>query len=95
MCLAIPALVVEILSDDRATVDMGAVRKDVSIALLDGIVVGDYVIVHVGFALAKLNMEEAEKTLQFFSEVLSSEEVYEKVVSEHSSCPGQIAISLH
>ena len=69
MCLAIPARVVEISAGDNAVVDLGGVRKDISLALVDGVQVGDYVIVHVGYALNKLDAEEAEKTLALFAEM--------------------------
>jgi hydrogenase expression/formation protein HypC len=69
MCLAIPARVAEILGDDQAVVDLGGVRKDVSLALVDDVAVGDYVIVHVGYALNKLDPEEAERTLALFAEM--------------------------
>jgi hydrogenase expression/formation protein HypC len=69
MCLAIPARVAELLDDGCALVDVGGVRKEVSLALMDGVAVGDYVIVHVGFAINRLNPEEAEKTLQLFAEI--------------------------
>ncbi|MDP1648117.1 MAG: HypC/HybG/HupF family hydrogenase formation chaperone [Rubrivivax sp.] len=68
MCLALPARVVELSADDNAVVDLGGVRKQVSLALVEGITVGDYVIVHVGFALTKLDPEEAEQTLRTFAE---------------------------
>ncbi len=68
MCLALPARVVELTADDSAVVDLGGVRKQVSLALVEGIAVGDYVIVHVGFALTKLDPEEAEQTLRTFAE---------------------------
>ncbi|MDD5390245.1 MAG: HypC/HybG/HupF family hydrogenase formation chaperone [Gallionellaceae bacterium] len=68
MCLAIPARVVEIKENDQAIVDLGGVRKDVSLALVEGVVVGDYVIVHVGYALTLLDPEEAEKTLALMAE---------------------------
>lgn len=69
MCLAIPARVVELPSEDTAIIDVGGVRKDVSLALIDDVAIGDYVIVHVGFAINKLNPEEAEKTLALFAEM--------------------------
>ncbi|MBK7813534.1 MAG: HypC/HybG/HupF family hydrogenase formation chaperone [Rhodocyclaceae bacterium] len=69
MCLAIPARVAEILEGDQAIVDLGGVRKDVSLALVDDVAVGDYVIVHVGYALQKLDPDEAEKTLALFAEM--------------------------
>ncbi len=68
MCLAIPARVVEVTENDQAIVDLGGVRKDVSLALVEGVQVGDYVIVHVGYALTRLDPEEAEKTLALMAE---------------------------
>jgi hydrogenase expression/formation protein HypC len=69
MCLAIPAKVIEMLDHDQAVVELGSVRKDVSLALLDEVAVGDYVIVHVGFALNRLDPEEAARTLALFAEM--------------------------
>jgi len=69
MCLAIPVKVVELREGDQAMVDVGGVRKEISLALVDGIAVGDYVILHVGYAIQKLDLEEAEKTLALFSEL--------------------------
>ncbi|MFN4341318.1 MAG: HypC/HybG/HupF family hydrogenase formation chaperone [Azonexus sp.] len=69
MCLAIPAQVVELRPDDNALVDLAGVKKEVSLALVDGVTVGDYVIVHVGYALNKLDPEEAEKTLKLFADM--------------------------
>ncbi|WP_026258901.1 HypC/HybG/HupF family hydrogenase formation chaperone [Uliginosibacterium gangwonense] len=69
MCLAIPARVVEIREGDHAIVELGGVRKDASLALVDGVSVGDYVILHVGYALQKLDAKEAEITLELFREI--------------------------
>lgn len=69
MCLAIPARVVEIKDDDIALVDLNGVRKDISLAMIEDVAVGDYVIIHVGFAINKLNPEEAAKTLALFAEM--------------------------
>lgn len=69
MCLAIPARVIEILNNESAVVDMGGVRKPISTALLDEVAVGDYVIVHVGYALNRLDPEEAAETLRLFAEL--------------------------
>ncbi len=63
MCLAIPPRIVELGSQDQAGVDLGGVRKEISLALLDQVAVGDYVILHVGYALAKLDPQEALNTL--------------------------------
>jgi hydrogenase expression/formation protein HypC len=69
MCLAVPARVVEIHPGDRAIVALGDVRKEVSLALVDGVSIGDYVILHVGYALQKLDAVEAELTLELFREI--------------------------
>lgn len=69
MCLAVPARVVELKAHDMATVEVGGVRKDISLALVEGVALGDYVIVHVGYALNRLDPEEAQKTLDLFKEV--------------------------
>ena len=68
MCLAIPAQVVQI-DGDQGIIDMGGVRKEISLALVDDVAVGDYVIVHVGYALNKLDPEEAQRTLALFAEM--------------------------
>jgi len=69
MCLAIPARVAELLANEAAIVDLGGVRKEISLALVEDVQVGDYVIVHVGYALNKLDPEEAAKTLALFAEI--------------------------
>lgn len=68
MCLAIPACVVELRDDDLALVDVGGVRKEISLALVSEVAVGDYVILHVGYALQRLDPDEAEKTLALFAQ---------------------------
>jgi hydrogenase expression/formation protein HypC len=69
MCLAIPAQVVELRDGDKALVDLAGVKKEISLALVENVAVGDYVIVHVGFALNKLDPEEAANTLALFAEI--------------------------
>lgn len=68
MCLAIPARVVEINEADQAIVELGGVKKDISLALVEGVEIGDYVIVHVGYALTRLDPDEAAKTLALMAE---------------------------
>jgi hydrogenase expression/formation protein HypC len=69
MCLAIPARITEIAPDgDTARVALGAVSKQISLALVDGAAVGDYVLVHVGYALNRISEEEAERTLALITE---------------------------
>jgi len=69
MCLALPVKVIALGPGDAAIVDLGGVKKEISLALLDDVAVGDYVILHVGYALSKLDPEEAEKTLALFAEM--------------------------
>ncbi len=69
MCLALPARVVELLPNLRAVVDLGGVRKEVSIDLVDDAQVDDYVIIHVGYAIGKIDPEEAQRTLALFAEL--------------------------
>jgi hydrogenase expression/formation protein HypC len=68
MCLAIPARVVALPEPDAALVDVDGVRKRVSLALVEGVAIGDYVIVHVGYALTRLDPQEALRTLRLFAE---------------------------
>ena len=63
MCLAIPAQIVRLETGDQALVDVGGIRKQVSVALVDGLAPGDYVVVHVGYALARLDPAAAAETL--------------------------------
>ncbi|PTW60488.1 hydrogenase maturation protein HypC [Breoghania corrubedonensis] len=69
MCLAIPAEVVELLPDGMGKVNIDGVEKAVSLALLSNIVVGDYVLIHVGFALSRISPEEAKETLDALREM--------------------------
>lgn len=69
MCLAIPALVVELRPGDQALVELGGIRKSISTALVPEASVGDYVIVHVGHAIGLLDPDEARKTLEMFAQM--------------------------
>ncbi|AXE30839.1 hydrogenase assembly protein HupF [Chromobacterium phragmitis] len=69
MCLAIPARVTEVLEPDQARVELGGVHKIISTALVDAARVGDYLIVHVGFAIGRLDPAEAERTLALLAEM--------------------------
>ncbi len=73
MCLAIPARVVEKREDHQAVVDLAGVRKPISIELVPEAEVGDYVIVHVGHAIGRLDAEEAERTLELFGQLAAEE----------------------
>ena len=68
MCLAVPARVVAVdTPSETATIALGEVRKDVSIALVDDVAVDDFVLIHVGFALNKISPDEAQRTLELMS----------------------------
>ena len=73
MCLAIPGAIVALDAErpDLATVDVGGVRRIVNIGLLDDedIVIGDWILVHVGFALAKIDEAEARSALEFLESI--------------------------
>ncbi|MCD6164552.1 MAG: HypC/HybG/HupF family hydrogenase formation chaperone [Candidatus Odinarchaeota archaeon] len=68
MCLAVPAKILEI-KGDKGIVDFGGIRREVSLSLIDNIKVGDYVLIHVGFAIQKLERKEAEEILKLWREV--------------------------
>jgi hydrogenase expression/formation protein HypC len=73
MCLAIPGKIVEIVDEENriAKVDVGGVRRNVNIGMLDAdeTRVGDYVLIHVGFAMSKINEHEAEETLRVLQDI--------------------------
>jgi hydrogenase expression/formation protein HypC len=69
MCLAIPALVVERREGDAAVIELDGMRKEISVAFVPEVQPGDYVIVHVGYALTRLDPDEAQRTLALFAEL--------------------------
>ncbi len=69
MCLAVPVRVVALLGDQWVEIEVGGIRSRISIALLDEVAIGDYVIIHAGFAIARLDVAEAQKTLALFDEI--------------------------
>lgn len=69
MCLALPARVIAIdAATEMATVALGEVRKAISLALVEDVQVGDYLLIHVGYALHKVSEEEAQRTLELFAQ---------------------------
>lgn len=85
MCLAVPGKVEEIYADQGTTmgrVSFGGVVKEVCLAYLPEIQVGDYAIVHVGFAISKLDEESAQQTLKMFADLGLLEEEFEKLSGE-------------
>jgi len=78
MCLALPAKVVELGDGGMATVSLEGVRKQISLALVDDVAPGDFVLIHVGYALHKVSEEEANRTLALMAEAgVLTEEVME------------------
>jgi hydrogenase expression/formation protein HypC len=69
MCLAIPVRVVTLLSDHWVEAEVGGVITRISTALIGEVALGDFLIVHAGFAITRLNVDEAEKTLALFDEI--------------------------
>ncbi|MDT5060962.1 MAG: hydrogenase expression/formation protein HypC [Acidobacteriota bacterium] len=82
MCLAIPGKIVEIVDAENhlAKVDVGGVRRSVNIGMLDedGIGVGDYVLIHVGFAMSKIDEVEAQETLRVLQEIGAYQEEFDQ-----------------
>jgi hydrogenase expression/formation protein HypC len=83
MCLAIPGKIIEIFDVENhlAKVEVGGVRRSVNIGMLDGedgVTVGDYVLIHVGFAMSKIDEHEAEETLRVLHELGSYQEEIEQ-----------------
>ena len=80
MCLALPAEVVAMGdAPDTATVSLAGVRKTISTALLDAVEIGDFVLVHVGYALHRISPEEAQRTLALMAEAGVLEEELEEI----------------
>ena len=68
MCLAVPAKIISI-NENTGRVEFGSVRRNIDLRLISEVQEGDYVLVHAGFAIEKLDKDEAEKTLQLFNEL--------------------------
>ncbi|WP_338031289.1 HypC/HybG/HupF family hydrogenase formation chaperone [Candidatus Terasakiella magnetica] len=68
-----PSKVVEILEGDMAVIELGGVKKTISLGLVEDVSAGDYVIVHVGYALSKVDEDEALKTLALFEEMTKAQ----------------------
>lgn len=72
MCLGIPAKILTV-AGDAAVIEVGGVRREISVMLVDGVSAGEWVIVHAGFAIEKLSEEEAERTLALFREIADAQ----------------------
>lgn len=70
MCLGIPGKILEI-KGDMASVDVAGTRKDASLRLMEHVNIGDFVIIHAGFAIEKVDTEKAEETLRLIRETFN------------------------
>ncbi|MEA3418760.1 MAG: HypC/HybG/HupF family hydrogenase formation chaperone [Campylobacterota bacterium] len=89
MCLSIPSKIVEIDEDNIATVDTMGIKRQVSLDLMpDEVGIGDYILIHVGFAMSKIDEEEALQSLQVYQEMLEAMEESERrqVIEEDERC---------
>ncbi len=75
MCLGIPVKVMEV-DGQTAVVDVGGARRDISLLLLEDVKPGDWVILHAGFAIEKMDEKEAEKTLALLRELPGAAEIH-------------------
>ena len=80
MCLAIPGRIVEIVSEENqlAKVDVGGVRRNVNVGMLDDVIVGDWVLINVGFSMTKIDEKEAAETLRILNEIGQYEDEFEQ-----------------
>jgi hydrogenase expression/formation protein HypC len=75
MCLAVPAKILSI-NGDMAVIELGGTQRQASLTLLENPAVGDWVIIHAGFAIEKLSEEDAEQTFALLREIMDSNEVH-------------------
>ncbi len=89
MCLSIPSKIVEIDEDNMATVDTMGIKRMVSLDLmLDEVGIGDYILIHVGFAMSKIDEAEALQSLELYQEMLEAmeEEERRQVIEDDDNC---------
>lgn len=82
MCLAVPSKIIEI-NDTVAKVDVDGVVRETSIMLLDDVKIGDYVIVHAGFAIHKIDEEAALQTLEDMRNILAADALQANGLNDH------------
>ncbi len=89
MCLSIPSKIVEIDEDNIATVDTMGVKRQVSLDLMgDDVAIGDYVLIHVGFAMNKIDEKDALDSLELYREIVEKMEVQERrqLIEDDDNC---------
>ena len=95
MCLSIPSKIVEVDEDNMATVDTMGIKRQVSLDLmLDEVGIGDYILIHVGFAMNKIDEEEALQSLEVYQEMLEAmeEEERRQVIEDDDNCDSRIKV---
>jgi len=70
MCLGVPMQVMSI-DGETAVCEIDGVRREASLMMVDGIAIGDFVLIHAGFAIERLDEEDARETLQIFRELIA------------------------
>ncbi len=75
MCLAVPAKILSI-NGDSAMIELGGTQREASLMLLEDASVGDWVIVHAGFAIEKLTEEDAQQTFALLRDIMESDEIH-------------------
>ena len=92
MCLSIPSKIVEIEEDNIATVDTMGVRRKVSLDLMpDAVAIGEYVLIHVGFAMGKIDEVDALESLKVYEEMIIAmdEEERKALINKDDNCPSR------
>ncbi|RUM43599.1 MAG: HypC/HybG/HupF family hydrogenase formation chaperone [Hydrogenimonas sp.] len=93
MCLSIPSKVIEINQEERtAIVDTMGVKRKASIDFIaDEVKVGDYVLIHIGYAMNIIDEESAQESLKLYQEIIESmeEEERQRMIEESDNCPGR------
>ena len=72
MCIAVPSKIIEIIDADTGIVDAGGVKKKICLTLLENPSMGEYVIIHAGFAIARIDLKEAEESLKLIRETVAT-----------------------
>lgn len=92
MCLSIPSKIIAIDDDNVATVETMGVSRNVSLDLMDDdVVIGDYVLIHVGFAMGKIDEADALESLKLYEEIISQmeEDERQKLIEADDACSGR------
>jgi len=89
MCLSIPSKIIKIDDDNMAVVDTMGVKRQVSLDLMaDEVGIGDYILIHVGFAMSKIDEASALDSLELYGEIIEKmeEEDRQKLIEDDANC---------